>query len=299
MINPRRLLPSISMLMAFDAAARSCSFTIAAKELNLTQGAVSKQINSLESLLGIKLFVRLHQTVELTDSGKVYAQEILTALDHIRAASIRVITSPQGGMLNVAVLPTFGTRWLMPRLPSFLKSYPDITINFMTRLSPFDFRTEDIHVAVHFGADDWPGAESTYLMGEAVVPLCSPQFQKEYEITCVEDLARVPLLHINSRSSAWQQWFLAQGMQAQNSRGMVFEEFLTAAQAAVAGTGAVLLPEFLVNHELERGELVTINIKPIKSDYGYYLVVPQQQVHYSPGVLFKKWMIEQVKSSLV
>jgi len=294
MINPRRLLPSISMLMAFDAAARSGSFTTAAKELSLTQGAVSKQINSLEALLGVKLFVRLHQAVELTDSGKVYAQEILTALDHIRAASIRVISSPQGGMLNVAVLPTFGTRWLMPRLPSFLKAYPDITLNFMTRLSPFDFRTEDIHAAVHYGADDWPGTESTYLMGEAVVPLCSPQFKAEYGVRVASDLARVPLLHISSRSGAWQQWFLAQNMGPQNSRGMVFEEFLTAAQAAVAGTGAVLLPEFLVNHELERGELVAIDTQPIKSDYGYYLVVPQQQAHYAPGILFKEWLLDQV-----
>jgi len=297
MINPRRLLPSISMLMAFDAAARSSSFTTAAKELSLTQGAVSKQINSLEALLGVKLFVRLHQTVDLTDSGKVYAQEILTALDHIRAASIRVISSPQGGMLNVAVLPTFGTRWLMPRLPSFLKAYPDITLNFMTRLSPFDFRTENIHAAVHFGADDWPGTESTYLMGEAVVPLCSPQFKAEYGVRIASDLARVPLLHISSRSGAWQQWFLAQNMCAKNSRGMVFEEFLTAAQAAVAGTGAVLLPEFLVNHELERGELVAIDTQPIKSDYGYYLVVPQQQTHYAPGILFKEWLLGQVSDT--
>jgi DNA-binding transcriptional LysR family regulator len=127
------------MLMAFDAAARAGSFTAAAQELNVTQGAVSRQISALENQLGIQLFERDHKPLRLTTVGKVYAAEIHTALQSIRNASLAAITKPQTGILNLAILPTFGTRWLMPRFPSFLEKNPEITVNFVTKLSPCDF----------------------------------------------------------------------------------------------------------------------------------------------------------------
>ncbi len=292
--NQRRLLPSTSMLAAFDAASRAGSFTVAACELNLTQGAISKQIHALEQQLGVVLFERLHQTIALTETGKSYAKEIQSALDIIRSASLRAMTGPRGGILNLAVLPTFGTRWLMPRLPSFLNENPTITLNFATKLSRFDFRQEDLHAAIHYGAPDWPNTDSTYLMGEEVVPVCSPQFRKDNPLKNAHDLSATPLLHISSRPHAWSDWFKAQGLSTQGSEGMYFEQFLTAAQAAVAGLGTVLLPKFLVQSELDRGELVLVFEQPLKSDYGYYLITPQEKSAYKPVVAFREWLLREV-----
>ncbi len=295
--NQRRLLPSTSMLAAFDAASRAGSFTVAARELNLTQGAISKQINALEEQLGVTLFERLHQTIVLTETGKTYAKKVQSALETIRSASLNAMTGSQGGVLNLAVLPTFGTRWLMPRLPSFLKQNPDITLNFATKLSPFDFRLEDLHAAIHYGAPDWPHTNSTYLMGEEVVPVCSPQFLNDNALENINALISTPLLHISSRPDAWSDWFKAQGLSAQGSEGMYFEQFLTAAQAAAAGLGTALLPKFLVQSELDRGELVLVFKQPLKSDYGYHLITPSEKAGYTPVVAFREWLLREVSTT--
>ncbi|RKZ13773.1 LysR family transcriptional regulator, partial [bacterium] len=217
--NSRRFLPSTSMLLAFDMAARTGSFTRAAHELKLTQGAVSKQVIALEELLGIELFERAHQAVVLTDAGRSYAKEIRSALDQILSASMRLIAHPSGGTLKLAVLPSFGTRWLMPRLPGFLEAHPGITIHFVTKLAPFDFGSEHLDAAIHFGAPGWPGAECTYLMGEEVVPVCSPGFREEHALGDPADLASVPLLHITSRAESWKDWFAEQGIEKEQSEG--------------------------------------------------------------------------------
>jgi len=295
--NQRRLLPSTSMLAAFDAAARAGSFTIAAQELNLTQGAISKQINALEDQLGVALFDRSHQKITLTEVGKTYARDIQSALDMIRSASSRVATDPGGGVLNLAILPTFGTRWLIPRLPSFFKENPNITISFITKPSPFDFRTEDLHTAIHYGTPNWPNADSTYLMGEEVVPVCSPDFLRDNAVTTASDLLSTPLLHIYSRPNAWPDWFKAHGLSDEGHEGMYFEQFMTAAQAAAAGLGSVLLPKFLVENELKRKELVLVLDQEVKSEYGYFLVTPHEKLDYAPVIAFREWLLHEAAIS--
>lgn len=292
--SSRRFLPSTSMLLAFDMAARTGSFTSAARELNLTQGAVSKQIIALEELLGVELFERAHHTVKLTDAGRTYAKEIRAALDQILSATMRVIAHPGGGTLNLAVLPTFGTRWLMPRLPGFLEEHPGITINFVTKLAPFDFRSEPLDAAIHFGTPGWPHAECTYLMGEEIVPVCSKEFLESHTVSAPGDLASVPLLHISSRPDSWAHWFREQGIEREDSEGMYFEQFMTASQAAAAGLGAVLLPKFLIEKELEREELVEIFDLPLRREQGYYLVVPEENIDFAPVLAFRDWLLKTV-----
>jgi LysR family glycine cleavage system transcriptional activator len=287
----KAFLPSTSTLQAFDAAARTGSFTAAARELNMTQSAVSKQIIGLEEHLGVKLFNRRRHAVVLTAAGESYAKDVRAALDIIVSASLRLMANPDGGRLNLAVLPTFGTRWLMPRLPDFLARHPDITVNMMSRLSPFDFRTDGLDAAIHFGAADWPGAACTFLRSEEVVPTCSPGFLAAHPIGSARDFAAVNRLHISSRPDAWASWFRQHGVEVTDSPGMVFEQLLTAAQAAVVGLGVALLPTFLITPELERGDLVVALDQPVRSEHAYYLVVPEERTTHPPTLAFRAWLL--------
>lgn len=301
--HSKRLLPSTSMLAAFDAAARTSSFTAAAKELALTQGAISRQITALEQQLSISLFQRHKQTIGLTEAGKVYAKEINKALSQIRSSTVNIMTNPTGGVLNIAILPMFGSRWLMPRLADFLAKNPQITINTVSKLSPFDFSLEDVHCAIHFGEKNWPQASCTFLMGEESVPVCSPSLFNEAGFNKTGDICGAlvdqPLLHISTRPNDWQHWFedhnidiKASTAQSKTKQGMHFEQFSIATNAAIAGLGVALLPKFLIQNELERGELIIICNKPLKTNSGYYLVTPNDKQGYAPIVAFTKWLEE-------
>ncbi len=291
----RRFLPSMSLLRAFEAAARHQSFTAAATELNLTQGAVSRQIRVLEELLGSDLFIRERQTVRLTSAGETYAREIREALKRISSATLSFRANPKGGTLNLAILPTFGTRWLAPRLPRFLRDNPGITINLTTRLAPFDFTLEQADAAIHFGGPDWQGAELEYLMSETVVPACSPALLEIYHFEQPSDLLKAPLLHLVSRPDAWERWFEVHNALTGLLHGMLFDQFATAAQAAISGLGVALLPEFLIKDELKRGDLVRALDLPMQSTEQYYLAWPSNRAAYWPLEAFRRWIVQEAQ----
>lgn len=281
------------MLMAFEAAARCGSFTAAAQELNLTQGAISRQVSALETQLGLTLFQRIKKAIHLTEAGKIYAQEIGAALKHIRSASLNAMGEQQGGILNLAILPTFGMRWLMPRFPDFLKHNPQITVNFTSKLSPFDFNEQPLHAAIHFGHPDWPETDAVFLMTEEAIPVAAPALIQR-PVERPEELASLPLLNLETRPHAWTRWFEQNDVVPSKGGGMIFEQFALVTQAAIAGLGAALLPRFLIEGELMRGELVTLFNLPVKSDEGYYLITPKHRTAYAPTNALKKWLLEQV-----
>ncbi len=297
MLPARRFLPSLSLLTAFEAAARTGSITAAARELDLTQSAVSRQIKALESQLGVELFLRERQTIRLTVAGDSYAREIREALRRISSASLNLRANPHGGTLNLAILPTFGARWLAPRLGQFLAASPGITINLVTRLSPFDFRLDSIDAAIHFGDAVWPGAELTLLMQEQTVPACSPEFRQTHGIKHPADLIKVPLLHLTTRPDAWERWFTETGVAFDSLHGMLFDQFATASQAAIGGLGVALLPTFLIQDELQRGELVPAVDRPMQSAQRYYLAFPRERAAYPPLVAFRDWIVKELSKA--
>lgn len=294
MLPARRFLPSLSLLTAFEAAARTGSITAAARELDLTQSAVSRQIKALENQLGVELFLRERQTIRLTVAGDSYAREIREALRRISSASLNLRANPHGGTLNLAILPTFGARWLAPRLGQFLAGNPGITINLVTRLSPFDFRLDSIDAAIHFGDAVWPGAELTLLMREETIPACSPDFKHAHGIEAPSDLLYVPLLHLTTRPDAWERWFTETGVAFETLHGMLFDQFATASQAAIGGLGVALLPTFLIQDELARGELVAAVDRPMQSAQRYYLAFPRERAAYPPLVAFRDWIVKEL-----
>ncbi|MGX5839666.1 LysR family transcriptional regulator [Mesorhizobium sp. ArgA1] len=291
----RRLLPSTSALAAFEAVARLGSFTAAAQELDLTQGAVSRQIALLEEQFGRKLFERDSRNVRLSPAGETYAEAVRSALGQLRDAALGLMSNRHSGILNLAILPTFGTRWLMPLIPDFVENNPDITINFVTRIGRFDFARERLDAAIHHGQPDWPDADSTVLMRETVIPVVSPEFLASRDIATPADITRLPLLHMATRPGAWSEWFEAQGLSAPNGPGMQFEQFGTVAQACMAGLGVALLPQVLIAGELQRGQLVPTPGQPMQSRSAYYLVVPHDKRGHPPVASFRDWLLGQVE----
>lgn len=297
MTGPRRFLPPTSLLCAFDAAARTQSFTLAARELNLTQSAVSRQIRALEEMLGSELFRREKQKVKLTLAGSAYARQIRDALGRISNATLNFRANPAGGSLHLAVLPMFGARWLAPRLPRFHALHPDITINLTTRLAPFDFRTDTLDAAIHFGSAEWPGARLEFLMGETVVPVCSPALKARSGFTGPADLVTAPLLHLVSRPDAWERWFAAMAVDAGDVHGMLLDQFALSVAVAQAGVGVALLPEFLITPELERGDLVRAVDAPFSGGDAYHLAWPDTHEGHPPLALFRQWLARESDAS--
>lgn len=295
MLPPRRFLPSFSLLAAFESAARTGSVTAAANELGLTQSAVSRQIAALEKQLGVPLFRRERQTIRLTLAGDGYAREIREALRRISNASLNLRAHPLGGTINLAVLPLFGARWLAPRLGQFLAQNPGIAVNLISRLEPFDFRFDSIDAAIHFGEGQWPGAELTFLMNEQTVAVCSNDFRQRFGLERPSDLLNAPLLHLNSRPDAWENWFTKEGVTFGNLHGMLFDQFMTIVEAAASGMGAALLPAFLIAPELESKRLVRA-VDVAEQDTGnYYLANPVEREGYQPFAIFKAWLAEEAQ----
>lgn len=290
----RTFLPPVANLLAFEAVARHTSMSRAADELHLTQSAVSRQIRQLEAQLGMAMFHRVRQRVVLSDAGRVYAADVRALLQQLSGATQKMMIFSGGEVLNLSVLPTFGTRWLIPRLGDFADHYPEVTVNFSARTVPFDFAQEPFDAAIHFGAPHWADAICEYLMHEQVVPVCSPSYQRQHAIMTIPDLAAVVLLQQTTRPTQWTDWFEQVGTSTpQALRGPRFEQFAMIAQAAVSGLGAALLPRFLVDKEIASGDLVQLFPQALTSSDAYYLVYPESRAEAPLVRAFRDWIMEQ------
>lgn len=292
----KTFLPPVVNLLAFEAVARRNSVSRAADELHLTQSAVSRQIHQLETQLGVTLFHRVRQRVVLSDAGRAYVVEVRNLLHQLSDATQRTMACTQRDHLNLAVLPTLGTRWLIPRLGDFMAQKPDVTINFTARTLPFEFAREPFDAAIHFGAPYWAGAVCEYLMGEEVIVVCSPGYQRLHRIERVADLSSAVLLHLTSRPALWASWFDQHGASpAQAMRGPHFEQAAMIAQAAASGLGAALLPRLLIEREISDGELIQLFPQTLNSTDAYYFVYPQSLAQTPLVREFGAWILGQCR----
>lgn len=293
-----RQLPSLLALQAFEAAARQRSFTRAAEELHVTQGAVSRQVQALEAQLGLALFHRVRQRILLTPAGEAYLAKVRPALDRLEAATLELKAfKGAGGVLDLAILPTFGTKWLIPRIPGFSAKHPEILVNFTTRIQAFDFEEEpDLHAAIHYGEGHWPGARLDHLMDEQVLVLCSPELKRRAHLKRPADIAGQTLLQLINRPQGWEEWLAAAGAQGVDGRrGPRFESHLMVIQAAIAGLGLAVLPAFLVEDELAAKRLVTpFPGIQATSRRAYWLAYPERNRELPALVAFREWLMREI-----
>lgn len=289
----RKMLPPISALSSFVVAARCGSFTRAGEQLGLTQSAVSRQIAILEDWLQTCLFDREGRRVSLNSAGRAYLEQVHPALDRIRAATEQAINRTGGRELNIATLPSFGMRWLAPRLPDLTSRFPDLMVNFAARSFPFDLHDEGFDAAIHFGQPDWPDASHLFLFREEVVAVCSPDWLACNPLSEPNDLIGKPLLFQSSRRSAWNRWFASNGViDLPDLKGPVFEQFLMLAQAAASGAGIALIPRFLIAPEIANGSLIMPFHQVLEGEGAYYLV-RSRDWESNPALLkFCEWIAE-------
>lgn len=290
----RRLLPPMTALHCFAAAARYGSFSRAGREVGLTQSAVSRQIAHLEDWLQTPLFERHGRRVSLSARGRDYADAIVPALDRIRRATAHAIERRPERELAIATLPSFGMRWLAPRLPRLTERFPQLIVNFAARSTEFDFGEEQFDAAIHFGLPDWPLMTHDLLFREEAIPVAAPALLAEQGVTTPADLARLPLLVQSSRRNAWAQWFERAGVPgAAPAIGPSFEHFLMLAQAAAAGAGVALIPSFLIEPELRSGALTCPFALSISGEEAYYLVYPPDRLANPMFRHFRDWIIRE------
>ena len=256
----------------------------------MSQSAVSRQLKVLEDYLGIPLFVRDRKSISFTPAALDYCAEIRSALEKIGTASLRLKANPAGGQLNIAMLPAFGVRWLAPKLPDFVARHPEVTVNLSTRLRPFDFGNDPFHGAVHFGDRDWPDVNYLELMVETVVPVASPDLAATVDVQKIEDIFALPLLHLDTRSDAWEKWSRRLGYPVVHPVGMLFDQFASMIQASVHGLGAALVPTYLVERDLAEHRLVALWPDRGVSIVSYYFVWPKDEPNYRPRDLFVQWL---------
>lgn len=290
----RRKIPSTSALISFEAAARHESFTKAAEELSLTQGAICRQIASLESFLGIELFRRSRRGVKLTDAGLSYSRRVATQLDAVERDTLSVMGNQGANTIELAVVPTFGTQWLLPRLKDFQKLRPHVTLNLTNRTRPFMFADTEFDAAIYFGDADWPGTESYRLMGENPLAVCSPALLNGQASLSPGDIAQMPLLQQTTRPYAWRQWFSSQDMNvARDMTGPRYELFSMLAQAASHEMGIALIPPFLIQRELAEGRLVIASPHALSSPKAYHLMIPVRKMESAAVHAFRQWLTDQ------
>jgi len=293
----RRKIPSTAALISFEAAARHESFTKAAQELSLTQGAICRQIASLEEFLSVELFRRSRRGVKLTEAGLSYSRRVATQLDAVERDTLSVMGQQGTNVIELAVVPTFGTQWLLPRLKDFQQKHPEVTVNLTNRTRPFLFADTDFDAAIYFGDADWSGTESHRLMGENPMPVCSPSLLGKKTNLTPAEIAELPLLQQTTRPYAWRQWFNAQHLNIpRDMTGPRYELFSMLAQAAMHDMGVALIPPFLIQRELAEKRLVIANVQALSSIKAYYLMIPDRKVESASLKAFRDWLVNQAQS---
>jgi LysR family glycine cleavage system transcriptional activator len=286
-----RRLPPLNALKAFEAAARSESFTRAAQELNVTQGAVSQQVKALEATLGIKLFNRERQRLVITEAGREYLGVIRDALDRIAVGTERVVQRQISGVLTISTSPDFAAKWLVCRLGRFAESHPEIDLRISATAHHVDFAREGVDLAVRHGDGRWPGLDVVRLCSEQLFPVCSPELAPNRVVTA-RDLLKFPLLRLDGWNT-WTRWFEAAGVADPVARGPVLSSASMLIDAAVGGQGIALARTALAAWDIINGRLVRpINVS-LRMSNTYWIVSPKVTSSMPKIATFREWLLAE------
>lgn len=311
-------LPPLKALRAFESAARHLSFQKAAAELHVTPAAISHQIKLLEEHLGVALFRRLTRRIQLTESGQQLLPELTQGFAHLSRAVDRVRAHHEPAALSICVPPLFASKWLMPRLHSFVAAHPDVEIRVSTSMhlvdprkdglvaaARADFEKDDeIDVAIRFGSGRYPGCRVDKLFDVSFTPLCSRRLLAAHPMREPLDLAQVPLLHddlhhVSDGWANWALWFDAAGIEnLARRRGPHFSQPILGLDAAADGTGVVLGAKELATTDIEAGRLVAPFPLGVETGAAYYMVSCEQTADDPEIAGFRAWLLREARTAV-
>lgn len=313
-----RNLPPLSSVRSFEAAARHGSFTLAADELAVTQGAISLQVRKLEAYLGKKLFTRQPRRVELTPDGVQYFEACRRVLSDLENATSRMLGRDRNEMLIISTIPTIGQLWLMPRLAAFTAAHRHIEVRVVSDIRPLDMQADGVDIAIrvgplagrHYARDlpaidltlvqRWEGICADYLFDDVLVPVMSRQlYEQGGPIDTLADLTSFELIHTASRPNAWRDWLRAQGEALPRRRANLdVGHFYIALRAAQEHKGIALIPDVLINGYPGRGDLVVPYrpAQPVKSAGEYYLLIQDSSLDRPAIQTFRAWVLAQAQA---
>jgi LysR family transcriptional regulator, glycine cleavage system transcriptional activator len=288
----RSRLPPLNAIKAFEAAARRGSFTRAAEELGVTHGAVSRQIRLLEDWLGTRLFVRTSRNAVPTQIGTDLLAEVGAALDRLAMACQRLQNrAPAAAGLRLSALPTFAMRWLIPRLPEFQRHHPGLELRIVTASTPSEQFVMDVD-AVISGPTRQSGWVGKRFLGEARLPVLSPDLMEKCPLRVAADLERHTLLHAATLRTAWSRWLSAANVPTLKPAGeQVFEHFYFAIQAALEGLGVIMGPVALISDDLQSGRLVAPIREPVLKTRGYFFYAPEPMSDVPAINAIRNWLV--------
>jgi LysR family transcriptional regulator, glycine cleavage system transcriptional activator len=308
----KRRLPPLNALRGFEAAARYLSFTKAADELHLTQGAISRQVKELELHLGQSLFQRLTRRIELTPEGEQFFRVVEGMLDELELAAGRFTRRGVKKTLTISALPTIATIWLMPRLHMLTSLHPDIEVRIISSIEPADLLANDADIAIRVGrlpgrryertqprieismVTKWDGVHADELFPDKLVPVCSPSLIEKH--LTAQDLTQYPLIHTTTRRYAWPDWLRAQGVRWENtdtSQTLQFGHFFMALDAARQGRGIALIPDVILAQDEGARGLIIPFASDVASAGEYYLLIHETRLDDPRVQKFRSWALNQ------
>lgn len=292
-----RRLPPLNALRAFEAVARNGSVSAAARELSVTQGAVSRHVVSLEHWLDAKLFTRTPRGVELTPRAVGYFRALKRALDQIDTATQRMQKIRAEDMLRLKLPPTFAIRWLVPRLAGFHALHPNLDVQITTSHQTADFDREDVDACIHSESVPPAGPGFRRLFGETLLPVCSPRLLKRGpRLSKPRDLAKHVLLCSLNRPLDWPAWLAAAGVpDIDGNAGLKFENAALAYQAAIDELGVMIAQRALVEDDLRAGRLVAPIALPVHTPGAYYLAYAPNRPRPARLAVFEEWIVSQAQ----
>jgi len=290
----RRSLPPLNAIRSFEAAARHQSFTRAADELCVTQGAVSHQVKALEAELGVKLFNRERQGLAITGAGHDYLVVVRDAFDRIALGTDRLMQRLHSGVITVSTSPDFAAKWLVSRLGRFAEAYPEIELKVSATMHHVDFAREDVDLAIRHGAGNWAGLDAVNMCTEELFPVCSPALLgSQRGIHSPEDVLQFPLLHLNDRRD-WSRWLEMAGASGEGLlHGPILNHASMLIDAAIDGQGITLARTALAAADLINGRLVRPFHTTLPLKNTYWIVCPKATSALPKIAAFRAWLLAE------
>ena len=291
-------MPPLNHLRAFEAAVRHESFTKAAEELNVTQGAISRHIRSLEEYLGFEMFQRENNNLHVALEIREFAAALTRAFDQINRASQTLQQSKRRTVLTVRGYTNFLVRWLIPRLPQFQTAHPTFEIRLSAGREEADFSRDDVDMDIRYGTGRWPSLHADPLFSVEMVPVCSPSLIEKLDMGQPDDVLKATVYHSFSRKQEWAKWFALVSDKPFKPAAEVFtEDPAVAEQCVIAGMGMGISQRHYITGEVAAGRLVVPFDVPLQTDAAFYLVCPPEHLNLPKNAAFREWILAVAPSA--